>query len=587
MTAEQRNCQNCKDQFTIEPEDFDFYSKVQVPPPTWCPECRMVRRFLWRNERYLFRRKDIDTGEEVFSSFPAAVPAKIKELSSWNSESWDPMEYARDYDFSRPFLEQFHEFLYSVPWPSRSVLRMVNSDYCDQSGDMKNCYLCFGSGSMEDSAYSIAAQTVKDSLDLYQAHHTDLSYDSYMVDESYKVLYSVNCEECTDIWFSKDLLGCNNCFGCIGLRNKSYYIFNQPYSKEEYHKYLAQFDLGSHKTIMELKKKAHEIWLRYPVRYALVIKCTNSTGEHIEHSKNLKDCYAIHEGENMAYCQFMTPPISDSYDATRGWGSEQLYEVVTCGKECSGLKFCWECWPDCMDLEYSAFCRSSKHLFGCVGLKKKQFCIFNKQYSKAEYFALREKIISQMKEVPYKDKEGRVYGYGEFFPPSFSPFAYNESVAGDFFPANKKKVSALGSFLREPESKEFKISLDAKKLPDNISEVKDEIINEVIKCADCGKAYRIIQMELQFYRRIGLPLPRLCPTCRFKERFKLVNPPKFRKDICQCEGDRSKNGIYQNTDQAHPSHSKDEPCLKEFQTSIPLGGKEIVYCDECYNAEVS
>ncbi|MBI5220508.1 MAG: hypothetical protein HY978_01565 [Candidatus Liptonbacteria bacterium] len=44
LPSEAKICQNCKTDFTIDPEDFDFYRKIDVPPPTWCPECR-VRQF--------------------------------------------------------------------------------------------------------------------------------------------------------------------------------------------------------------------------------------------------------------------------------------------------------------------------------------------------------------------------------------------------------------------------------------------------------------------------------------------------------------------------------------------------------------
>jgi len=32
MNPEARTCQNCKTQFTIAPEDFQFYEKIKVPP---------------------------------------------------------------------------------------------------------------------------------------------------------------------------------------------------------------------------------------------------------------------------------------------------------------------------------------------------------------------------------------------------------------------------------------------------------------------------------------------------------------------------------------------------------------------------
>ena len=55
-------CQNhkiskyCQGEFFIEPDDFVFYEKIKVPPPTFCPECRMIRRLTWRNNRSLYSR---------------------------------------------------------------------------------------------------------------------------------------------------------------------------------------------------------------------------------------------------------------------------------------------------------------------------------------------------------------------------------------------------------------------------------------------------------------------------------------------------------------------------------------------------
>ena len=53
---EKRTCQNCKKDFTIKSEDFSFYEKIKVPAPTWCPECRMIRRMNFRNERSLYKQ---------------------------------------------------------------------------------------------------------------------------------------------------------------------------------------------------------------------------------------------------------------------------------------------------------------------------------------------------------------------------------------------------------------------------------------------------------------------------------------------------------------------------------------------------
>src|SRR3989338_10603739 len=106
MQTEIKTCQSCKNPFTIEPEDFLFYEKMQVPPPTWCPECRFLRRMTWRNDWHLFKKKDARTGEKIFSLFPEESPVKIYEKEYWNSDQWDPMVYGREYDWEKPCFEQ-------------------------------------------------------------------------------------------------------------------------------------------------------------------------------------------------------------------------------------------------------------------------------------------------------------------------------------------------------------------------------------------------------------------------------------------------------------------------------------------------
>ncbi|HWA31977.1 MAG TPA: hypothetical protein VG694_00790, partial [Candidatus Paceibacterota bacterium] len=62
MQSETRSCQNCKTSFVIEPEDFNFYEKIKVPPPTFCATWSHQRRFAWRNTHNLYRRKDAFSG---------------------------------------------------------------------------------------------------------------------------------------------------------------------------------------------------------------------------------------------------------------------------------------------------------------------------------------------------------------------------------------------------------------------------------------------------------------------------------------------------------------------------------------------
>jgi hypothetical protein len=197
-----------------------------------------------------------------------------------------------------------------------------------------------------------------------------------------------------------------------------------------------------------------------------------------------------------------------------------------------------------------------------VGLYKKEYCIFNKQYSKDEYFALVEKIKAQMNDLPYTDQNNRIYRYGEFFPYDFSPNAYNESLAQDYFPINPDIAKEKGYEWRDINTREYQTTLDAQDLPDNLLDTDDSVVNEIIKCTSCNRAYKIIPLELQFYKRIGLPLPRMCHKCRFAERFQFANPPKLYDRKCQ-------------------------KCEVDIRTSYAPDRPEIVYCESCYQQEVN
>ncbi len=584
MNPESRDCQNCRKEFTIEPEDFKFYEKMQVPPPTFCPQCRLIRKLTFRNQRNLFIRKDDASGKEIFSGIPQSAPLKVYDLDYWNSDNWDAMEFGRDYDFSRTFFEQFRELMHVVPFASKSVQFMVDSDYCDQASYMKDSYLCFDGGYLENCAYCIRINNGKDSLDITEGVNPELCYDSFSINKCHKVFFSVDCENSFDIWFSRDLNGCNNCFGCVGLRNKSFYVFNKPCSKEEYFKKLTGFNLSSRKSLNEFREKSHEFWEKSPVKYMHGTHNVDVMGDFIFNSKKTEKSYYVHEAENVKYSLYLFSDIKDSSDYVNwGYRASKMYECLTCGDQVNNLRFCWECWPSSRDIEYSMECRSSSDLFGCVGLKKKSYCILNKQYTKEEYLALREKIMKHMSKMPFIDKKGNTYKYGEFFPQELSPFGYNHTTAIDFFPLSKEKALEQGFVWQEPEAKEYKTTLDASLLPDTIGEVDDSVLKEILKCTQCEKAYRIILKEIDFLRKMSLPLPTKCQNCRYVDRIKFRNQPKLYKRQCQCASEKSDNGIYSN--EAKHKHGANH-CPNQFETSYSPDRPDIVYCEDCYLQEV-
>src|SRR3989344_4563889 len=115
MTGETKVCQNCKKSFGVEPDDFAFYEKIKVPPPTWCPECRAQRRLAFRNERVFYKRTCDRCKREVVSMYSPNKPYTVWCYECWFSDDWDPLQYGRGYNPTRPFFEQFLELWEAVP----------------------------------------------------------------------------------------------------------------------------------------------------------------------------------------------------------------------------------------------------------------------------------------------------------------------------------------------------------------------------------------------------------------------------------------------------------------------------------------
>lgn len=508
----------------------------------------------------------------------------------WWSDKWDQLASGRDYDFSKPFFTQFAELMKHAPLPNLAITNCVNSEYGNHSMDCKNCYLFHASVGCENVAYATGAVHAKDSFDVYKVLQATQCYEVILSGSINKVFFSFNSDENLSSAF---LFGCRNMqesLACVNMRNRSHCIFNQPYTKEEYVAERAKYDLGSYRQLEELKGKFAKFVAAYPRRYATVLKSVNVVGDHVINAKNCTNVFDVFGGlENCKYICHASG-FKDSYDGYgMGYASELLYEGVDVGAQATRCMFN-VFTHGCQEARYTYACHGSSNLFGCVGLRSKQYCILNKQYAKEEYEKLVPKIVEHMKVMPYIDAMGRSYAFGEFFPIELSPFAYNETIAQEYAPLTRERAVAQSYRWKEPEVKHYVITMPAEKLPDHIKDASDSILNEIIGCAhagscnqQCATAFKVIPSELQFCRHFNIALPRLCPNCRHYERLAKRNPFKLWKRTCQCVGATSANGVYKNLT-AHSHGSKS--CSVEFQTPHAPNRPEIVYCESCYNSEV-
>lgn len=569
---ENKICQNCKNSFLIEREDFDFYAKIKVPAPTFCPECRTVRRLNWRNELSFFKRKCSAPGhdETIISIYPPEENVNATCLKYWWGDEWEGTEFGMDYNFSKSFFEQWSELYRRVPLQTLSNSKSVNSDYCNIAEESKDSYMSSASWRIDRTLYSNRITELIDCVDNYILFKSEFCYEDINSADCYKVLYSNYSKNCVDSYFLYDCHGCTNCFGCTNLRNKSYCMWNVQLSKEEYNKRLAEINLGSYEVVQDLKKKFDQMYENAIHRYSKQINSVNCSGDNIERAKNVKISFDIrNDVEDCKYCHWALY-MKDAYDCGPGVGdAEMLYECFDTGIGNFRNLFTTVVYS-CNETEYSFNCYGCSNLFGCIGLRSKKYCILNKQYSKEEYEEILPKIKEQMMNVPYIDEQGKTFKYGEFFPAELSPFSCNQTVAQDYFPINDETAEKFGYKWAQKENSNYEVTLESENLPDDIKDVDESIMDEIISCEhagncdhNCPGAFKIVQMEYDFYKRMNIPLPHLCFKCRHKTRLAKRNPMKLWHRNCMNEN-----------------------CQNEFETSFAPDRKEKVFCESCYNREV-
>jgi hypothetical protein len=511
-------------------------SKFPIPEPTISPAERMKRRTTHRNEQYLHRAISCFSGKSLISIYPENFSGKICSRDEWFSDLWDGLDFARDFDFSQSFFRNFDQLQSHVPRANLIGSNNQNCDFATGIGDSKNCYLVNSSEYAEDCMYAKLLQRCKDIMDSSYIYDSELLYECFNVANCFDSKYLQNCKNCNDSWFCKNCIGCNNCFGCVNLKNKEYHFLNKKLSKEQYQQKIAELQLQKRSSLEGMRNNFIKFSKKFPHKYAEILNCENCTGDFMHDSKNCHDCYDLEKSED-CWMVWVGGGNKDVYDCSNIYVKAELCLETLGTINVFNCNFCLYVFNS-NDLWYCEQCFSCKNCFGCVGLRNKEYCILNKQYSPEEYEKKVAEIIIHMQ----KNKE-----WGEFFPAQLSPFPYEETLANYYFPTSEFKHKGNSSIS----------SSNSKTIPDEISKTDNTISREILTCLHCEKKYKIQPIELKFYRKMNVPIPVKCPDCRHWERMRLRN-------------------------QRYLFDRKCEKCSTEVQSTFSPEQPEIIYCGKCY-----
>lgn len=496
------NCLQCGVSFSFTDASTVLLKKISpvingkqypIPTPSLCPDCRRQRRLAFRNERSFHKRTCDFCKKSIIAVYPQESEYKVYCRECWWSDHWDSLAYGRPYDFNRPFFEQYHELCKALPHIAiHNDGTSENCEYVNYGMNNKSCYLSLCAFS-EDIYYSHGAFKSRSCLDCTKVIESELCYECIDVSRCYQLFFSQDCVNCSESWFLKDCQNARHCFASSGLRNREFVFENFQLSKEDYEARIKKITLTV-EGIQNYLAKRNEISLQMSHRAVHGMNNENATGDFIDNCKNVESCFDCIGLEDSAYCDTCVQAKDLMGCSYTGLGSELSYEINGSNGCQRSMALYYTRTP--LECFYCQYCYESQHLFGCQGLKRKKFCIFNLQYSEEEYYSLLPKIVAQIQETGE---------WGQFFPISISPFPHNETVAFEYFPVTEDQARAKGwqwAKLENPETKSF----------------------------------RMIKQELDFYQRFGLPAPTLHPDIRHRNRLAKRNSRKLWERACSACG---------------------------------------------------
>ena len=598
---EYRKCKWTWEDFPIFEKDMEMLEKLSpvingkkqsIPLPTLSPKARQIRRLLFRNEWNFYKSRSSKTWESMISLYAPENDVKVFEQKEWWQDDWESMDFGFEFDENKSLDEQFLKLREDVPRVNLVWFDSKNSDYSTWTAYCRNCYLINSSENSEDCYYWKLIQNCQNSADCSYIYDSQNLYECLNVKWAYKCQYLHNSDNCDSCYFSDDLISCKDCMFSSNLRNSSYVFKNKQLSKEDYKKEAEKY-LNSRENIKKAIKIFEEEVIKNNInKYASIINSPNSYWDVLNNDKNCFYCFDVNDSEDCRYVNVWIE-IKDIMDCNNMYiKPERSYEVM------------WTVWTnnvhfstyifDCNNILYSQDCRDCKNLFWCVGLRNKEYCIFNKQYKKEDYEIQVEKIIEKMKSS---------WKWWEYFDTKNSAFPYNDSLALEYFPVEKvveiKNNKIISSkiinknwdwtvYILEPEKEISKAKLDlwwvekidilwktrekeiwipeniyfleTKDLKNKITEKSEEIFKKAIKCSISARPFRIAPAEFKFYQKNNIVIPEFHSNERYCKR--LWYKPKRELHLKNCT-----------------------KCDKETLSVYDENKK--IYCESCYEKEVS
>jgi hypothetical protein len=536
----ERTCQMTGETWDMDEEEISWYKKFNVPPSVFSPKARMYHMSAFYTVYQWWWNKHFDTGKPVLSYVHPASEIQVLPDKEWFDRDFSGTNL--EYNTDKPLLDLLRDLQLSIPVnATRNTVEPENSIATISIGD-QNSFFVSGSKS-KDSMYLVNCEDAEECVDCT---------DSVKITESYHCLVSNRLHRCKYIRDSHDLINCSFmfdcrncefCFGASNKRNKKYLFWDEQLTKDEWEKRVSEIDLGDRQVLNQMVARFDKmindaVW---PENFN--VGSEDSVGEYLINCSNNKFCSLGRDGHNNYY----------SYGIWRA--EDNAFSTVIPGDHCfqaspvantANSKFCTSLFR-CDDLEYSINCYDCTHCFGCVGLQKKTYCIFNKQYSEDEYWSKVDDLkCSMLERGEYGRPIPTSFAFAYF--PESGPYVYMGAEEGEWDMVGLPKFEAGANDAFGEMRYEGKEVKSRDEVPEHINDLDPEKwVGVAIDDPDTKRPFAYLKQEIEFYKKHNIAPPLVHFSTRVRDLVRSLNNGIFEQVKCvNCDVDLtvSTNSVY-------------------------------------------
>ncbi len=392
----ERTCIRTGTKFLVTAQEIAFYKQFDLPLPTVCPAERRKDREKWMSTPFYSQMPCEVCNKTTYFEYPETFGRRVycRECRKKNDIKRTPAGV--DY-IPGKFMEQYLALFQEYP----IIGNLQHMEEQGGGGDLTRCFECsYSKSCIECFDLSKCMNLVNcnggiisasDSADLTQSSNCELCVELVGCNTCYMSHHLQDCSSCENCSYLDNCKRCKNCFGCSGLRDKQYYIFNKSVSKEEYEARLKEFNALSEEELLQgVATQLQDV----PVPHAFVdnrnIDCFY-TNHMLSESKQVYYGFYGNHCVNAGYV-WHTEKIENVWESTTTRRTENAYQASDCSYS-HDLFFVVNGFESAYNW-YTVDCYKSEYCFGCIGLHEEKYHILNKEYPKEEY----ERLVKQIRD---------------------------------------------------------------------------------------------------------------------------------------------------------------------------------------------